>query len=389
MSDFTQFGSGVEKGMALAQQAEQVAQQREQIEMHRQEMNVKQSDWLSNQISTILQTPNAQLRAANFRRLSTTARQLNIAIDPDISKLMGDEKFVNDAMQANSMIAGLPPDQKAKAWLSVTAGIGDATRFAKAVDDVGQLMTQRASLNVKSQGDPYEASKQLASLQTSIGNQLKPSADALSALQNIHGLSLENFNNLSAHMATIMLNKIADPGSVVREGEVASMNAATANNTLERVQQLLRNKIGGGKLSKDEWKTVLSAADIMGEVHANRIQRVKQAYEPALRGTALSIDQVFSGLPQASELGNVRELSAKALQEKKRTLNASVSQTQKQVPGAVTASAPEATAVPTAVPQNLTDQEMAIIQKYYPKLAERYQKSGVTVTASQKVKGGK
>lgn len=297
---FSQFGQGMERGVKLAQHAEQLTQQREQLEVQKQEASVKQSDWFGNQVATILQTPNKELRKANLERLAVTARQLNIYMDPNIAKLAGDEKFVNDVLSVNSHIMGLPPDQKSAAWQAAQGSLGDAVKFNHIINASAESLNRQRDTSARAaQGpDMMKMADDIRRERSGLAV-TKNTAEIATAYEKIQNVMQDPSpaGDLSLIFAYM---KMLDPGSTVREGEQAS--AQNTAGVPDRVRGLYNRIISGERLMPEQRADFLKQAHGLYKAQATRQAKVDQTYTELARSRGIDPKHLFIGFGGQEEM---------------------------------------------------------------------------------------
>lgn len=352
--DFSGFGSGLERGMALAQHAEQLTQSRQQLEEQKKMNLIKVGDAIMESYNSAATLKDPKARQMAFEEARHKSELLGKPVSDSVHAMLSGDTYRTEMLQATASMLGLPDAQKAEQYGSIGQILGgDPKLLASTFMSMRDMMNKEAQTKLAKQPDVFKPAQVLSELQGKAHSVLGSSIDAIQAAEGIRGMALMPEKNLSALTAQTLLGRLKDPGSAVRDAEQAGVERAVAQGSIERALQVLREKGGGGKLTNDQWQSLLDVANMLAKPHEAKVQRYRDSLSKQLQGTGISPDQVISFTIPPEDVTKSNQMVQQRLHPPTQT----------------------AQAKPSGY-ASLTPAEQAALAKYNPALAAKYTAGG-------------
>lgn len=299
---FSQFGQGMERGVKLAQHAEQLTQQREQLEEAKKLNLIKVGDAVMESYNNAATLKDPKARKVAFDEARHKATLLGYPVSEASHSMLSSDTFRNELLQASASMLGLPDAQRAENYGSIGTLLRDPKLLQNTLMGIGDRLAKEASAEATARSS---RSMELAKMTDEIRRErnslpvTKNTAEIASAYAKIQGA----VNNPSPAGDLSMIfgyMKMLDPASSVKEGEQAS--AQNTAGVPERVWGLYNRVIKGERLTPEQRKDFFQQSHGLYAAQATRQTQVDKTYTELARSRGMNPQHLFVGFGGQEEL---------------------------------------------------------------------------------------
>lgn len=294
-----EFSAGFSNGVQLAQAMENAQRQREELEIKKQEHQIKVSNYLLNKLNKTALLPD-KIRKVAVKNLIAESEALKMPLNPETVEVSMDPQYRTQTLQSLAALSMLPQDAKGQAMISAVAGFsGDPEHF---IDNVQKFSSEYARLLTSRRGAQPTGTDILANTEKAIGVAKQQFAEEFNVIKQVNNLNTlaadgkRRKQAFPADAAQVILAKLLDPATGVREGEVERVSGL-GTGALSVVQNSLARAAKGQVLNDQQWKQILAVSNLIGQKSSERVENFKMRLTPTLAKASVDPEVAFAGIP--------------------------------------------------------------------------------------------
>lgn len=298
-------GASFAQGLGIAQQIRALQQQKEAHAQAKAKFEAQKIDLLSKKLLQIGFAPK-ELKAPLTKAYIMQAQTLGVAVDENAVKLMTSEQWGKTTVQGLNALVGLPQDKKAEAGTQLLLSLSDVDTAMKILPDIAAQQARAKNMQL----DQLRTQQQLAMAGTQQAGERVKIADAVTnTVRNQTATAqkvIESVNDLNeigsdpkrrkeafaSDSALVMIAKISDPQTGVREGEVQRVTGL-GTGALGEIQNYARRLASGQVLNNEQWRQLLSVANLRAKRAQLYMTQVEKQRSPELAQAGIDPKNVF------------------------------------------------------------------------------------------------